>query len=342
MAWLAGGYSKRKPITITGGASGAQTDFQLDLATVYAAAMQSDFDDLRFTQANGTTLIDAWLASKVDDDSATVVAEFPTTPANTVEQTYYMYYGNAGAASDWDGPATFLSFFDGSTSGWTEVDPNGHISFANNRLEWSGLTRGEDAYVYQSASVNGDLVIEYTFKHTSVPYYGISCLGLATDMLDDYNNVNNAVKSYGSYYDNVNYYSVAGKRVSDVGTNASAINFAINTQYWARTIVDRSGNLVTRIYSDSARTSQVGSDSTVSLSDLSATLQYSMMLAAQNTGGTHAAVAVAGWLDDYTVRKYASGPPTYVFGAEEDETPGLAAPTSIFYGPFVGPLGGAI
>ena len=111
MAWLSG-WTKRKEITLTGGASGAQVDFQLDLAVSYAAAMQGDFDDLRFTQSDGTTLVDAWCEVKVDDTSATVWVEFPTTPANTVEQTYYMYYGKADAVGDWNGYKVF-NYFEG-------------------------------------------------------------------------------------------------------------------------------------------------------------------------------------------------------------------------------------
>jgi hypothetical protein len=109
MAYLSG-YSKYKVLTITGGASGAQSNFQLKITVSYAAAMQGDFDDLRFTQADGTTLIDAWAEVIVTDTSAVVWVEFPTTPANTVDQTYYMYYGNSGAASYWDGDVTFIDY----------------------------------------------------------------------------------------------------------------------------------------------------------------------------------------------------------------------------------------
>ncbi len=109
MAYLSG-YSKYKVLTLTGGASGAQTAFQLKLAVSYEAAMQGDFDDLRFTRADGTTLIDACAEVIVTDTSATVWVEFPTTPANTVEQIYRMYYGNASAANYWDGDATFECF----------------------------------------------------------------------------------------------------------------------------------------------------------------------------------------------------------------------------------------
>jgi hypothetical protein len=200
MAWLAGGYSKRKPITITGGASGAQTDFQLKLNAVYAAAMQSDFDDLRFTQANGTTLIDAWLESKVNDDSAMVWAEFPTTPANTVEQTYYMYYGNAGAASDWDIEATFLlgdNLNDNSIDAgkWNETENlNILVDETGGELKISGTSNGNgsvnDSACSRIRSVDsfGDIALDCRVKRVSGSYYGA--------MLQLYYNSTNYV-SYG-------------------------------------------------------------------------------------------------------------------------------------------------
>jgi hypothetical protein len=109
MAWLSG-YSKRKKITLTGGTSGAQTDYQVKLAVTYDSDIQADFDDLRFTQSDGVTLIDAWLESKIDSTSAVVWVE-TDTPANGVDADIYMYYGNGSVASDWDGDETF-EFFD--------------------------------------------------------------------------------------------------------------------------------------------------------------------------------------------------------------------------------------
>jgi hypothetical protein len=81
----------------------------------YDGDMQSDFDDLRFTQADGTTLIDAWLEEKTDSTSAIVWVEFPTTPANTVTEDYYMYYGNAGG-NVWNGTNTFLQYHGATTT----------------------------------------------------------------------------------------------------------------------------------------------------------------------------------------------------------------------------------
>lgn len=107
--WWDGDYLYRKEIVLTGNTSGAQTDYQLLLNVTYDPDMQIDFDDLRFT--NDTHQIDTWLENKTDGSYALIWVEFPTTPANTVEQTYHMYYGKADAVDYWDGDATF-KFFD--------------------------------------------------------------------------------------------------------------------------------------------------------------------------------------------------------------------------------------
>ena len=108
MGWLSG-WSKRKAITLTGGADGSQVDFQLKLSIAYDSDMLSDFSDIRFTDADGTTLLDAWMESYTASTSATVWVE-TDTPENTVESDIYMYYGKSDAVSDWDGAATFIAY----------------------------------------------------------------------------------------------------------------------------------------------------------------------------------------------------------------------------------------
>jgi len=132
MGWLPD-YLYRKPLILTGGASGAQNSFQLAITVAHVTGkIQADFDDVRFTQSDGTTLVDAWLESKVDSTSAETWAEFPTTPANTVEQTYYMYYGKADAVSDWDGGAAFLQYHGAASSSFIDsliINPLNNYAF---------------------------------------------------------------------------------------------------------------------------------------------------------------------------------------------------------------------
>ena len=108
-SWYDEDYFYRKTITLTGNTSGAQTDYQLLLNVTYDTDMQADFDDLRF--ANSTHQIDTWLEFNTTD-YALIWVEFPTTPADGIEQDYYMYYGNAGAASGGDGGGTVPGLFD--------------------------------------------------------------------------------------------------------------------------------------------------------------------------------------------------------------------------------------
>ena len=125
MGWLQD-YGYRKKITITGGAGGAQTDYQIRLDVAYESSMAYDFKDIRFTKADGVTEIDAYCRSVYHYVSADIWVEFPTTPANTVVEYYYMYYGNPIAAAGWDMDGTFILADDFTgysidTSKWTST-----------------------------------------------------------------------------------------------------------------------------------------------------------------------------------------------------------------------------
>jgi len=109
MAFLTG-WLYRKPITLSR-ASGAVTNYQMKLLVGEssgatgedvdcAAHVKTDFSDLRFTAADGTTLLDYWIESvtgTTPNQLATVWIEFGSI--GTGATTFYMYYGNAGAAA---------------------------------------------------------------------------------------------------------------------------------------------------------------------------------------------------------------------------------------------------
>jgi len=96
-------------------------NYQIKIPITYDLSMQSDFDDIRFTDSDGTTLIDYWLESKIDSTSATFWIEIPDITASSTK-TIYMYYGNSRARSDSNGPATFIFFDDFETGNFSRWD----------------------------------------------------------------------------------------------------------------------------------------------------------------------------------------------------------------------------
>jgi hypothetical protein len=88
--------------------------------------IQDDFDDLRFTNNDGTTLQDYWIEIKDDADYAKVWVEFDSISASPTVSRFYLYYGNPGAAAVSSGVDTFIMFSDGSSVvGWTDVTNSG-------------------------------------------------------------------------------------------------------------------------------------------------------------------------------------------------------------------------
>ena len=77
--------------------------------------MKADFSDIRFTDSDGTTLINYWLESETDSTSATFWVKIPSIPAAPSTATIYMYYGNSAATSASNGDNTF-EFFDDFSS----------------------------------------------------------------------------------------------------------------------------------------------------------------------------------------------------------------------------------
>lgn len=127
MSWLPN-YEYRKKLTVTGGAGGAQTDYQIAIDVFYEPSMASDFRDIRFTTSNGVTEINAWIESLYISSYIKAWVKFPTTPANGETVDYYMYYNNPIAVSNWDIDGTFILADDFSgtsidSTKWTSTNP---------------------------------------------------------------------------------------------------------------------------------------------------------------------------------------------------------------------------
>jgi len=144
--------TKRKKITLTGQASGAQTDYQVKLDVVYDSDMNADFSDLRFTESDGETLLSAWLESKIDSTSAVIWVK-TDTPANSITADIYMYYCNATLGDYWDGDNTFLLFddFDGSAIDTDKWDSTNVPTVSDGRAHFVSLKDIKSTTAYDFA-----------------------------------------------------------------------------------------------------------------------------------------------------------------------------------------------
>lgn len=115
--WL-DGWDYQQGITITG-STGAGVNYPVYLNVTYDSNMQVDFDDLRFTDDDGSTLLDHWLEYKVDSSYAEVWVKVTDNLNDT--QIIYLYYGNDAVSTTSDSDATFIffdDFEDGTLNAW--------------------------------------------------------------------------------------------------------------------------------------------------------------------------------------------------------------------------------
>jgi hypothetical protein len=98
-------------ITVGESAGSSNCDFHLE-----GLGLPS-FNDLRFTNSGGTTLLDYWIESlsgTTPNQTAIVWVEFDSI--GTTDTTFYCYYGNSGASAVSSGTNTFLLFDDFNSS----------------------------------------------------------------------------------------------------------------------------------------------------------------------------------------------------------------------------------
>lgn len=120
MGWLAG-WLYRKSHVINQQV-GAGTHYQKKVTVHFGAGVdlgedvylngkcRADFGDIRFTEDDGSTLLDYWIEEKVDGNFAVFWVEI-SDDLSVGNVTIYIYYGNNAAATTSDGDATFL-FYD--------------------------------------------------------------------------------------------------------------------------------------------------------------------------------------------------------------------------------------
>ena len=147
--WYNFSWPYRCSITVNNSSnSNTLENYQVQVVVIYDSDMQSDFDDLRFTENDGTTELSYWFENYNSGENATVWVKVPTIPASD-NHTIYMYYGNASASSESNGDNTFEFFddFSGTSLDMNKWENGAHVADAeysinNSVLDFEGT--GED------------------------------------------------------------------------------------------------------------------------------------------------------------------------------------------------------
>lgn len=188
--WLTG-WDYRQAYTITGSSFAGQ-DYQVFINVTYDSNMQSDFDDLRFTDDNGASLLDYWIEDYTASTFADVWIEVKDN-LNT-EQVIFMYYGNGAVSTTSNGENTFIFFDDFEYSGspdptkWLQVGSENDITCNGYDLVLTGTVGVQEGYggLWGTDSVNTTL--HYRGNSTSTNTVGHEYGLFDVDDLGNYSN----------------------------------------------------------------------------------------------------------------------------------------------------------
>ena len=168
--WFNDNWGARKRVRVVNNDPSVYTDPAVKLSIVYDADMQTDFEDLRFTDGSGTTTIPHWIERFTNGVSAQVWIQIPTLPADSVSEVY-MYYDNVTASSTSDSAnvMTVVDDFDDGNITEYSLDTglfNVGSTFAyggGNGLDTSGneSARADDGIVRTDQNITRGSIIRY-------------------------------------------------------------------------------------------------------------------------------------------------------------------------------------
>jgi hypothetical protein len=288
--WLSS-WSKRKTITITSNA--ALTNYQVLITVAYDSDMQADFDDLRFTSSDGSTLINYWIESKTDSSTAKVWIKVPSLIAST--NTIYMYYGNVSITSGSNGTNTFDFFDDFSaasidTNKWTITNSTGW-SIIGGELKGTNTT----GRLTSIATFSSGAVLKTKSRTVTLSANGYHpggfCLSTSNRM--------GFLRHPGDHYRN------NGTWVSIGVTSPLSTNILTNIVVKSSSAVD----LFVTNYSTGA--------SYVNISNISNAVESEPIVLGKRYDDGYSGQTYEAYWDWIFVHKYAAVEPTSVFGTEE-------------------------
>lgn len=315
--WYDQSFSKRARITVRNPNTSALSNQPIELSIPYDGDMQSNFNDLRFTDRSGTTSIPYWIEDYTTASDATVWVQVPSVGANTTRDIF-MYYGSSTVASASDGDSVFIFLDDFEDNNISEYSGDSSLftttgTFAQQGSYGLGASSGnEDAEttdgIYQDAGGSS------TYAGTTIRFF--QYVDASTDdepcALFGIQSPGNANNNYAVCLDQFN--TVSSERVTlakDVSSNdgggvmaATAVSYSTG---WYEVEVDwlSSGTINATVYElDGTEFASVStSDTDYSTGGMGFTFWF-------HEGG---------W-DNYSVRPYIASEPTYTISSEQEDS----------------------
>lgn len=297
--WYDASWSYRVPITINNpGASLA--DYQIKIDVIYDADMQPDFDDVRFTQDDGTTELSYWRESYAESSSATFWVKVSTIP--TGNSMIYMYYGNPAVASASSGDNTFIFYdsFEVDLTKWAEINSGAGSA---TRVTNPPAAHGNYSVKIEDTSIMDGYGIKAKFASQSICVIEFYIRLAQTDMrsvikIKDSTGANGPTLRFNK--DSTIEYKVAG-----TWTDIDTLTYSADTWYEFKLTEIDSVDDTYDIYLDGQlELNDAGFD--VAITDIRRV----------RFRGT-ASGTPAFYIDLFRVRKYASAEPTTSVGSEE-------------------------
>lgn len=224
MAWLTN-WNYRKAITISNSGS-LLTNYQIQItidtaSLIIATKLRSDCGDIRFTDTDGSTLINYWIESGCNTSTTSIWIKVPSIPNGT--KIIYLYYGNPLEISLSNGTNTFLVFDDFESGDKTWTNPT--LNPISTTRSYSGtksrfITSGTPS-ILSFSNFTDNISIEYMFNQNVAGSQGSD---------GQYAKPTTNAQYYGTYYNA--YYAASYHTLGNL--------ISLNTWYKVRWIYSAS------------------------------------------------------------------------------------------------------
>ena len=312
--WYNINWPRRQPVSILNNGTTTLTNQQVKLIIPYDSDMQTDFDDLRFTDSSGTSTISYWLESYIASASSTVWVKVPTLAASA-STTIYMYYGNSTTTSTSDSTSTFIFFDDFEDGGISEYSGDASLFHVGTGFAKHG-SKGLDAQGSESSqTTNGIMRNDYPVAQgqTIEFFQYIDASGGANDEPCTLFGVQSPITSHQNYAVCLDLFptdrvGIMKNVSSNDGSGATLATTSVSYGTgWYDVIIDwkTGNNIFVTVYDPDGQlfATTTATDSTYTSGGIGFSYWFQY----------------GGW-DYYSVRKYATSTPTYAFSSEETDS----------------------